>query len=79
MDDQQLTDWVERVRARGWTDTVCAMLDALEPLAPLAAQLLHVGHPVSRTLWREFPLHQLADVLETPGGVEALRKRLLEP
>lgn len=67
---------MQRVRARGWAKTVCALLDALEPLAPLAAQLLHVGQPVSRVLLREFPATALADALETPEGVARLRERL---
>jgi len=78
MDEQQLDAWIERVRARGWVGSVCALLDVIEPLAPLAAQILHVSHPVSRVLVRDFPLEVLADVLEAPGGVDGLRKRLRE-
>ncbi|MCU0475068.1 MAG: hypothetical protein MUC99_02970 [Anaerolineae bacterium] len=78
MDEQQLDAWVQRVRGRGWAKTVCALLDALEPLAPVAAQLLHVGQPVSRWVVRDFPATALADALETPEGVERLRARLRE-
>lgn len=76
MDEQRLDTWVERVRSRGWSGTVCAVLDMIEPLAPLAAQLLHVSHPVSRILAQDFPVDALADMLETQGGVDELRKRL---
>ncbi len=78
MDEQRLDAWIERIRTRGWVGSVCALLDVIEPLAPLAAQMLHVSHPVSRVLVRDFPLEILADVLESPGGVDGLRKRLRE-
>jgi len=78
MDEQRLDAWIERVRARGWVGSVCALLDVIEPLAPLAAQILHVGHPMSRVFVHDFPLEALADVLESPGGVDDLRKRLRE-
>lgn len=76
MDEQRLDVWIERVRARGWVGSVCAILDMIEPLAPLAAQVLHVSHPISRIFARDFPLEILADALEAPNGVEILRKRL---
>ncbi|MCU0464565.1 MAG: hypothetical protein MUF38_08325 [Anaerolineae bacterium] len=76
MDEKSLDAWVERVRARGWAGMVSAALGMVGPLAPLAAQLLHVGQPVARVLASGFPLGALADALEEPGGVEALRKRL---
>ena len=76
MDEHRLDAWVVRIRARGWHGTLCAVLDMIEPLAPLAAQLLHIGHPVSRLIARDFPLEAVADALETPDGLETLRKRL---
>jgi hypothetical protein len=76
MDEQQLDAWVGQIRARGWVGVICTVLDMIEPIAPLAAQLLYVGHPVSRIIARDFPLEALADALETADGVSKLRKRL---
>lgn len=72
-------DWLERLKARGWAGPLAALLDALEPIAPLAAQLCYLAEPAAWIVGGREPLREVAQSLETPGGIEALRQRLCEP
>lgn len=70
-------EWVEAVRARGWQHAASTVLDVLEPLGPLGAQVLWVAQPAARLVggWND-ALGTLALALEAPGGIERLRRAL---
>jgi hypothetical protein len=70
-------DWLRAARADGWGDWLGLALDALEPLGPLGAQLIWTAQPALSLFVRRDALTALAQSLESPGGIEALR-RLLE-
>jgi hypothetical protein len=53
-----------------------AVLQALEPLAPLLAQLLYVVQPLARVVGGHRAVGELADQLETPQGIAQLRADL---
>ena len=69
-------DWIQRAKAQGWQDTLHTLLDIVEPIGPLAAQVLWVIQPVSRVLGADRAIHDLANALEEPEGIEQLRQRL---
>ncbi|MCB9453681.1 MAG: hypothetical protein H6672_19805 [Anaerolineaceae bacterium] len=71
-------DWINAVKARGWGDALTLALDALEPLGPLGAQLLWVTQPVLGLVVNRAALGDLAQRLETPGGIALLRQMLEE-
>jgi hypothetical protein len=68
--------WVQQIHSRGLNHALGLALDVLEPLGPLGAQLLWVAQPVLGRN-REM-LNDLAEMLETPGGVGQLREWLEE-
>lgn len=70
-------EWVEAVRARGWQHAASTVLDVLEPLGPLGAQMLWIAQPAARLMggWSD-TLGTLALALEAPGGIERLRNAL---
>lgn len=73
------SDWLERLKARGWAGPLSFLLDALEPIGPLAAQFCYAAEPVAWIIGGREPLRALAQSLETPEGIAALRRRLREP
>ena len=69
-------EWVEAVRLRGWSGAARVLLDVLEPVGPLGAQILWIFQPLSSVFgWRQ-TVAEIARALEEPGGVEALRREL---
>ena len=76
---QPASDWPERLKARGWSGPVSALLDALEPIGPLLAQGCYVLEPVASLFGGRNALREAAQALESAEGIEALRKRLREP
>lgn len=69
-------DWIQAVKSRGLTDALGLMLDVLEPLGALSAQVLWVVQPAAGVLaWRQ-AVGDIAQALEEPGGVERLRQQL---
>ncbi|MBZ0278527.1 MAG: hypothetical protein K8I60_20435 [Anaerolineae bacterium] len=69
-------DWIAYAKAQGWGGAVTLALDALEPLGPLGAQLLWITQPVLGLAINRDVVADLAQMLETPGGIEALRRQL---
>ncbi len=68
--------WVDAVKARGWSDAAITLIDALEPLGVLGAQMMYVAQPLLGVFgWRE-SIGALAGALETPEGIAALRQAL---
>lgn len=75
-----MTDWMMQLKARGLAHPLRVLLDVLEPLGPMGAQLLYVAQPASRLLGTGAAdgVRQLAETLEQPGGIERLRQLLDE-
>lgn len=71
-------DWIGQIKARGWGNAFSALLDVIEPLGPLGAQLLWVAQPAMGLFGLGNMLADIAQILETPGGVERLRRALDE-
>ena len=74
----RLARWSRRLHAAHLDGLVGALLEAMEPLGPLGAQMLWVAQP-TLGLWvpRE-EITTLAQRLEAPGGVAWLREQLIE-
>jgi hypothetical protein len=70
--------WIAAAKQRGLGGAVATLLDALEPIAPLAAQLLWVIQPVAGVFGGRSAIHDLATLLDTPAGVETLRQQLVD-
>lgn len=69
-------EWISELRARGWANAALTVLDVLEPFGALGAQLLYVTSPTLGVLgWRN-PAEGLAQALETPEGIEQIRRWL---
>ncbi len=69
-------EWIEQIRARGWSTALCTALDVLEPLGPLGAQLLWVAQPAARLVGGWEIVGGLAQALEEPGGIDRLRQQI---
>jgi hypothetical protein len=78
MDNEPHFEWLTQVRARGWGDALSTALDILEPFGTLGAQFLWIAQPAFGLFGAEAVVRGLAQVLEAPGGIEALRKALEE-
>ena len=69
-------DWVQQAKARGLAVPLRVLLDALEPLGPVGAQLLYIAQPAA-SLWGGAQMvGHIAAALEQPEGVEHLRQLL---
>ncbi len=69
---------IARARRAGWSEALLALLDVLEPLGALSAGLLTMAQPAARLLGDSGGVGALARLLETPEGIEALRRSLLD-
>ena len=69
-------DWLENIKARGMGDTLITVLDVLEPIGPLGAQVLWLAQPLLGVFGWHKVTGEIANALEEPGGVENLRQRL---
>jgi hypothetical protein len=77
MDDKQAhLEWLTQVQARGWGGALSTALDVLEPFGALGAQLLWIAQPAFGVFGADAVVRGLAQALEEPGGVEALRQAL---
>lgn len=65
--------WLRAWRAQGHGDWSVSLLEAFEPLAPLAAQLMWVAQPGLGWWLGHERLASLARALETPEGIAVLR------
>jgi len=74
--DPPIHPWIAAARERGLTGALDVILDVLEPIGPLGAQVLYIVQPISGVLgWRQ-AVGDIATALEEPGGVDALRRAL---
>jgi hypothetical protein len=62
--------WLHRA---GLDGLASALLDALDPLAPLGAQVLYIAQPTLSLFGSRQAAGDLAHILETPGGIDWLR------
>ena len=69
-------EWAQQIQARGLSHALSVALDVLEPLGPLGAQLLWVAQPVLGVFIKPATLTSVAETLETPDKLEALRRFL---
>jgi hypothetical protein len=76
MNNEPHFEWLMQVQARGWGGALSTALDVLEPFGALGAQFLWVAQPAFGLLGAEAIVRGLAQALEEPGGIEALRKAL---
>lgn len=76
MKEHNLNAWVQAAKARGWGDFARLGVDALAPLGPLGAQLVWVSQPFLSLFVGKDGLATLAEALETPEGLNALRGQL---
>lgn len=77
LDDKEKNDaWVQWAKAHGWGPLLSAVLDAFEPLGPLGAQLLWTAQPALRLFGADASVTALAQALEAPEGIDALRAQL---
>jgi hypothetical protein len=60
--------WQERADQAGLGGLSRGVMDALQPLAPLAAQVLWVAQPTLSLFGRGEAVGVLAEMLENPGG-----------
>jgi hypothetical protein len=60
-------NWQQRAEQAGLGDVSSAVMEALQPLAPLAAQLLWVAQPTFGLIGRGAAIGALAEMLEHPG------------
>jgi hypothetical protein len=70
------SDWIKQIKARGLGGVFGVLLDIIEPLGPLGAQLLWVAQPTMRIFGAEEILGHVAQALEEPGGIERIRHLL---
>ena len=79
MDKQShASDWIEKVKQKGYGDIAELMLDAIEPIAPIVAQGLWVVQPLAGVWNGSNTVQSLAQLLETPDGLAELRQRLAD-
>lgn len=70
------SDWIDNLKRLVGAPIASTLLDVIEPVAPVLAQGLWVAQPLAG-LWNGGDaLRELAEMLEEPGGVEQLRRRL---
>lgn len=74
----ELSEWIERAKGRGLGAALRLALDVLEPLGALGAQALWVAQPVLGLWLPRQAVNELAEALESPGGIERLRALLDE-
>jgi hypothetical protein len=67
--------WQERAEQAGLGGVSSAVVEALQPLAPLAAQVLWVAQPTFSLIGRGEAVGVLAEMLEYPGGAEPLENQ----
>lgn len=72
----RLGRWSARLRALRLEGLAGALLDALEPLGPLGAQMLWIAQPALAWITPRDEVAALARLLEAPGGVVWLREQL---
>lgn len=68
--------WILDIKARGWARALSLLVDAIEPLGVLGAQVLYTAQPAMSVFGLGETVRGLAAALETPEGIAALRAAL---
>jgi hypothetical protein len=69
-------DWIEQIKTRGMIGAFDLTLDILEPIGPLAAQVLYTLQPLLGVFGLHGMVEDVAQALDEPDGVEHLRERI---
>ena len=72
----EYNDLIRDIKARGWAGPARLLLDALEPVGPLGAQVVWASQPLLSTFFSRGALTQLATALEHPDELDRLRQAL---
>jgi hypothetical protein len=75
----RLARWCVRLRTARLDGVVQTLLEAVEPLGPVGAQLLWVAEPTLGLVVSREDIASLACLLDDPGGIEWLREQLTGP
>ena len=78
MPSSDWSDWIEALKRRGQAPALLTLLDVIEPIAPALAQGLWAAQPLAGLWHGRQAVHDLAELLETPDGIERLRRRLTD-
>ncbi len=79
MDAQlQLARFIEAAKRRGQAHFFATLLDVIEPAAPVLAGALLVAQPLANLWPGGAAVRALADLLESPAGIEELRRQLAD-
>jgi hypothetical protein len=79
MDEKSSNDtWIEAAKAHGWDSGLLLMMDVIEPISPLASQMLWVLQPMAGIFGAHEAIREIAEALETPEGLKILRSKLNE-
>jgi len=70
--------WVDSLHRWGVQDFVALILDAVEPLAPVFAQILFVTQPLVRPFIADEKINALVDILDNPKEVQTFLDMLQE-
>ncbi|MCU0495739.1 MAG: hypothetical protein MUF87_00145 [Anaerolineae bacterium] len=70
--------WITQIKVRGLAGIISWGLTILEPFGAFGANLLYVLQPTFGILGWGAPIQDIAQALETPGGIEALQQQLQE-
>jgi hypothetical protein len=73
---QRIVRWSASLRAMGLDGLAGTLLDAVEPLGPLGAQLLWVAQPTLGLVMPSDEIDGLARLLDEPDGFAWLRAEL---
>lgn len=69
-------DWIADAKARGYAPALHTLLEVLDPISPIAAQMMWVLQPMGRVVGVHNVLGSLAQALESPDELAALRRQL---
>jgi hypothetical protein len=73
-----LPAWIQQAKAHGWAGALRVALDGLAPLGILGAQAVLIFQPSLSVFVPRQALTELAEALETPQGIAALRAALAD-
>lgn len=77
MNEKPVTDtWIAAAKARGWESGILLMMDVLEPVSPLASQMLWVIQPMAGIFGAHEAVREIAEALDSPEGLKQLREKL---
>ncbi|GAB1420676.1 hypothetical protein MASR2M15_07870 [Anaerolineales bacterium] len=72
------TQWLEALNSRGWSHTAQSVLDIIEPVAPVLAQMLWISQPMGGIFGKGQLLADIAHLLESKEGISEIRSHLIE-